>query len=206
MQKQVETIERDTVAIRFAGDSGDGMQLTGTQFTETATIVGNDIATFPDYPAEIRAPAGTLAGVSGYQLNFSANDIFTHGDSPDVLVAMNPAALRANIADLKPDGIIIANTAAFTDKNLAKVGYETSPLEDGSLSSYRVYPVDVTTLTLNAIAECGLNQRAAVRSKNFFALGLVYWMFNRPLDHSLRVDLNKFSAKLPQVAEATPWP
>ncbi|MEE2786730.1 MAG: 2-oxoacid:acceptor oxidoreductase subunit alpha [Myxococcota bacterium] len=202
MQKNVETIERDAVAIRFAGDSGDGMQLTGSQFTETATIVGNDIATFPDYPAEIRAPAGTLAGVSGYQLNFSANDIFTHGDSPDVLVAMNPAALKANLADLKPDGILIANTAAFTDKNLGKVGYDANPLEDGSLSAYRVYPVDITTLTLNAIAECGLNQRAAVRSKNFFALGLVYWMFNRPLEHSLQWIDAKFRARDEVVANA----
>jgi 2-oxoglutarate ferredoxin oxidoreductase subunit alpha len=202
MGKAVETVEKGTVAIRFAGDSGDGMQLTGTQFTETTTVVGNDIATFPDYPAEIRAPAGTLAGVSGYQLNFSSEDIFTHGDAPDVLIAMNPAALKANLADLKKDGILVVNLDAFTKRNIEKAGYETNPLEDNSLTDYRVYEVAITTLTLNAIADCGLNQRAAVRSKNFFALGLVYWMFNRPLEHTQSWIDNKFKVKLPAVAEA----
>ncbi len=202
MGNAIETIEKGTVAIRFAGDSGDGMQLTGTQFTETTTVVGNDIATFPDFPAEIRAPAGTLAGVSGYQLNFSSEDIFTHGDAPDVLVAMNPAALKVNIADLKTDGIVIVNTDAFTDRNIQKAGYEANPLEDNSLDSYRVYRVDITTMTLNAIAECGLSQKAAVRSKNFFALGLVYWMFNRPLEHTVEWIDKKFGTKLPDVAEA----
>jgi 2-oxoglutarate ferredoxin oxidoreductase subunit alpha len=202
MGKAAETVERATVAIRFAGDSGDGMQLTGTQFTETTTVVGNDIATFPDYPAEIRAPAGTLAGVSGYQLNFSSEDIYTHGDAPDVLVAMNPAALKVNIADLKKDGILIVNTDAFTSRNVEKAGYESNPLEGNQLSDYRVFEVDITTLTLTAIADCGLNQRAAVRSKNFFALGLVYWMFNRPLEHTKTWIQNKFGAKLPAVAEA----
>ena len=202
MAKVAETIQRETVAIRFAGDSGDGMQLTGSQFTETTTIVGNDIATFPDFPAEIRAPAGTLAGVSGFQLNFSSEDIYTHGDAPDVLVAMNPAALKANIADLKGDGILIVNIDAFTARNLEKAGYDSNPLEDNTLSSYRVHEVPITNLTLEAIADCGLNQRAAVRSKNFFALGLVYWLFNRPLEHTQTWIDNKFKAKLPIVAEA----
>lgn len=202
MVDSIETIEKGTVAIRFAGDSGDGMQLTGTQFTETTTVVGNDIATFPDFPAEIRAPAGTLAGVSGYQLNFSSEDIYTHGDAPDVLVAMNPAALKVNIADLKKDGIVIINTDAFTKRNIEKAGYESNPLEDGALDDYRVYPVDITTMTLNAIADCGLSQRAAVRSKNFFALGLVYWMFNRPLEHTVEWIDKKFKARMPAVAEA----
>ncbi|MCB9536027.1 MAG: 2-oxoacid:acceptor oxidoreductase subunit alpha [Myxococcales bacterium] len=196
----VETVE--TVAIRFAGDSGDGMQLTGTQFTQTSALAGNDLATFPDFPAEIRAPAGSLAGVSGFQLNFSSREVFTHGDAPDVLVAMNPAALRVNLPDLKPGGILIANTQAFSDKNLERAGYSENPLEDGSLSAYKVYPVDITTMTLNAIADVGLNQRAAVRSKNFFALGLVYWLFNRDLAHTERWIEAKFRAKTPEVADA----
>jgi 2-oxoglutarate ferredoxin oxidoreductase subunit alpha len=190
------------VAIRFAGDSGDGMQLTGTQFTETSALIGNDISTFPDFPAEIRAPAGSLAGVSGFQLNFSSQQIYTHGDAPDVLVAMNPAALRVNIADLKPDGILIANTHAFSDKNLERAGYKTNPLEDGSLEGFRIYPVDITTMTLTAISEQGLNQRAAVRCKNFFALGLVYWMFNRPLAHTIAWIETQFRAKDGEVADA----
>jgi len=202
MVKQTVTEELETVAIRFAGDSGDGMQLTGTQFTETATLVGNDIATFPDFPAEIRAPAGTLAGVSGYQLNFSSKDIHTHGDEPDVLIAMNPAALKANLFDLKPDGIVVVNTSAFKTRDLDKAGYEQNPLEDGSLDSYRLYEVDITTLTLNAIADCGLNQRSAVRCKNFFALGLVYWMFNRSIEHSVEWIDQKFAQRDATVAKA----
>ena len=202
MAKQTLTEELETVAIRFAGDSGDGMQLTGTQFTETATLVGNDIATFPDFPAEIRAPAGTLAGVSGYQLNFSSKDIPTHGDEPDVLIAMNPAALKANLGDLKPDGIVVVNTSAFKKRDLDKAGYEQNPLEDGSLDIYRLYEVDITTLTLNAIADCGLNQRIAVRCKNFFALGLVYWMFNRSIEHSVEWIDQKFGQRDATVAKA----
>lgn len=197
-----QTVELETVAIRFAGDSGDGMQLTGTQFTQTSALLGNDVATFPDFPAEIRAPAGSLAGVSGFQLNFSSQQIYTHGDAPDVLVAMNPAALRVNIGDLKPDGILIANTHAFTDKNLERAGYQGNPLEDGSLQAFRVYPVDITTMTLTAISELGLNQRAAVRCKNFFALGLVYWMYNRPLEHTVDWIEAKFRQKAPDVADA----
>jgi 2-oxoglutarate ferredoxin oxidoreductase subunit alpha len=183
LEKHTEVLE--SVAIRFAGDSGDGMQLTGTQFTETTALAGNDLATFPDYPAEIRAPAGTLGGVSGFQLNLSSRDVFTPGDEPDVLVAMNPAALKVNLPDLKPGGILILNTEQFNDKNLERAGYKSNPVEDGSLAAYRVYPVDITGLTLKSIAEIGLNQRAAVRCKNFFALGLAYWMFNRTLDHTI---------------------
>lgn len=184
MPKLKHTIE--TIAIRFAGDSGDGMQLTGSQFTHTTALVGNDLVTFPDFPAEIRAPAGSLAGVSGFQLNFSATAVYTPGDAVDVLVAMNPAALKVNINDLKKRGILIVNTSAFTKKNLERAGYEGDPLEDDSLSAFQVYPIDITTITLNAIADLGLNQRAAVRSKNFFALGLVYWLFNRPLEPTIQ--------------------
>jgi len=175
----------DSVVIRFAGDSGDGMQLTGTQFTETSALAGNDLATFPDFPAEIRAPAGSLAGVSGFQVHISSAEVFTPGDEPDVLVAMNPAALKANIRDLKKGGTLILDTDQFTEKNLARVGYKQSPVDDGSLSSYQVHKVDITGMTLKSIEELGLNQRTAVRCKNFFALGLAYWMYNRSLEPTL---------------------
>ena len=191
MAKVAQNVE--TIAIRFAGDSGDGMQLTGSQFTHTSALVGNDLATFPDFPAEIRAPAGSLAGVSGFQLNYSSLPVHTPGDAPDVLVAMNPAALKVNLADLKSGGILIANSHAFSAKNLERAGYAHNPLEDGSLAAYSVYSVDITTMTLNAIADVGLAQRAAVRSKNFFALGLVYWMFNRPLEPTLEWMNAKFT-------------
>ena len=175
MTKDLGSIERkERVTIRFAGDSGDGIQLTGTQFTHTSAIAGNDLATFPDFPAEIRAPAGTLAGVSGFQIHFSSSSVFTHGDTPDVLVAMNPAALKANLADLKKGGVLIVNTNLFIDKNLTRVGYDENPLETDALTAYKVYPIDITTMTLNVTADIGLNQRAATRSKNFFALGLIY--------------------------------
>ena len=192
----------ETVAIRFAGDSGDGMQLTGTQFTGTSGMIGNDLATFPDFPAEIRAPAGSLAGVSGFQVNFSSRAVYTPGDAPDVLVVMNPAALMVNIADLKPGGILIANTEQFTPKNLLRAGYSSDPLEDGSLAAYRVVPVDITAMTLEAIAEVGLNQRAAVRCKNFFALGIVYWLFNRPMAHTESWIEKKFGSRDASVATA----
>ena len=192
----------ESVAIRFAGDSGDGMQLTGTQFTETSALHGNDLATFPDYPAEIRAPAGSLAGVSGFQVNFSSLEVHTPGDEPDVLVAMNPAALKANLADLKQGGILILNTEQFSQKNLERAGYKTNPVDDGALSNYRVFPVDITNITLRAIADCGLNQRAAVRTKNFFALGLVYWLFSRDMKHTLDWINGGMAAKDPVVAEA----
>ena len=192
----------DAVAVRFAGDSGDGMQLTGTQFTETTAIAGNDLATFPDFPAEIRAPAGSLAGVSGFQVHFSSQEVFTPGDEPDVLIAMNPAALKVNLADLKKGGILILNSEQFTTKNLERVGYASNPIEDGSLANYHVIQVDVTGITLRAIQELGLNQRAAVRSKNFFALGLVYWLFSRDMQHTLDWIDQTMEKKDPTVAEA----
>jgi 2-oxoglutarate ferredoxin oxidoreductase subunit alpha len=179
---QVQEIE--TVVIRFAGDSGDGMQLTGTQFADTTALVGNDLATLPDFPAEIRAPAGTLAGVSGYQISFSSHDIRTPGDQPNVLVAMNPAALKVNLADLEEGGILIVDTDAFTEQNLAKAGCRTNPLKDGSLAGYRVFDIPLTSLTLKAVAEAGLTGRQATRCKNFFALGLVFWLYERPVDYT----------------------
>ncbi len=200
MSKATQTLE--TVAVRFAGDSGDGMQLTGNQFTGTTAMLGNDLSTFPDYPSEIRAPAGSLAGVSGFQINFSSRRVSTPGDAVDALVAMNPAALRTSIADLRTDGIVIADTASFARKNLARAGYETDPLDDGTLGDYRVFPVDITGLTLTAVSETGLSKRNAVRCKNFFALGLVYWLFDRPLDHTLSWIQTKFAGKAPEVAEA----
>ena len=176
--------ELDEVVIRFAGDSGDGMQLTGSQFADTTALVGNDLATLPDYPAEIRAPAGTLAGVSGYQINFSSHDIRTPGDQPNVLVAMNPAALKTNVDDLEDGGILIVDSDAFTDGNLNKAGYKSNPLKDGSLGRYRTFEIPLTSLTLKAVSETGLGGRHAARCKNFFALGLVFWMYERPVDHT----------------------
>ena len=179
----VQELER--VTIRFVGDSGDGMQLTGSQFTRTAASFGNDISTYPDFPAEIRAPAGSIAGVSGFQISFSSSEIHTPGDQPDVLVAMNPAALKANIGDLMPGGAIIANTDAFEPRNLEKAGYLGNPLEDGSLSSYRLYAIPMTSLTVEAAKDTGAKPRDAERSKNFFALGLIAWMYTRPLESIL---------------------
>jgi len=176
---KIEEIE--SVIIRFSGDSGDGMQLTGTLFTNASALVGNDISTFPDFPAEIRAPAGTLAGVSGFQVNLANRDIFTPGDSPDVLVAMNPAALAANLADLKSGGVLIVNIDAFTDGNLKKAHYKVNPLEDGSLDRFRVHRIPLTTLNREALdGVAGLNKKDADRTKNFFALGLVFWIYDRP--------------------------
>ena len=181
---KAKVTEIDTVVIRFVGDSGDGMQLTGTQFADTTAMVGNDLATLPDFPAEIRAPAGTLAGVSGYQISFSSHDIKTPGDQPNVLVAMNPAALKTNIADLEEGGSLIVDTDAFTDGNLAKAGCKTNPLKDGSLVGFRVFDLPLTALTLQAVAETGLSGRQATRCKNFFALGLVFWLYERPVDYT----------------------
>lgn len=172
----------DRVVVRFAGDSGDGMQLTGTQFTSTAAAVGNDVATFPDFPAEIRAPAGTLPGVSGFQIQFAAEDVFTPGDRPDVLVAMNPAALRANIEDLAPGGILIVNVDSFKRNDLRKAGCDTNPLEDGTVDGYRVFPVELTSHTRAALESLELPTRTVDRCKNFFALGMMYYLYNRPLD------------------------
>ena len=200
--KVVEFEDVDSVIIRFAGDSGDGMQLTGTQFTNTAAVFGNDISTLPDYPAEIRAPAGTLAGVSGFQVNFSSADILTPGDAPHVLVAMNPAALKANLPDLISGGRVIINTDTFTKGNLKKADYESNPLEDDSLDHYKVYKLPITTLNRSALADIeGLTTKDKDRSKNFFALGLTFWIYDRPLDTSLEYIEQKFG-KRPNIAKA----
>ncbi len=197
--KRVE--ERSTVVIRFAGDSGDGMQLTGTQFTNESALAGNDIATLPDFPAEIRAPIGTLAGVSGYQLNFSSGRVFTPGDDPDVLVAMNPAALRVNLADLVDNGILIVDTDAFTKANVRKAGYDSDPLEDPSLERVSVFKIALTKLTSQALKELGLPNKTVVRCRNFFALGLCSWLFTRPTEETLNWIAEKFK-KAPQLVEA----
>jgi 2-oxoglutarate ferredoxin oxidoreductase subunit alpha len=177
--------ELDRAVVRFAGDSGDGMQLVGDRFTTTSAILGNDLATLPDFPAEIRAPAGTLAGVSAFQIHFSDHDILTPGDNPGALVAMNPAALKANLGDVEPGGVLIVNVDAFDERSLTKAGYRSNPLVDGTLSGYRVYEVPMTSLTLEATKPTGARGRDAERSKNFFALGLVSWMFHRPVDPTL---------------------
>ena len=191
----------DSVIIRFAGDSGDGMQLTGTQFTNTSAVFGNDISTMPDFPAEIRAPAGSLPGVSGFQLNFSSQDIRTPGDEPNVLVAMNPAALKVNLADLEPGGILIVNSDAFTENNLKKAGYTSNPLEDGTLSGYRLFSLPVTSLNANALSDCKITKKEADRCKNFFALGLMYWLYDRPMKHTLDWIDSKFKKNL-EIAKA----
>ncbi len=193
--------DRESVTIRLAGDSGDGMQLAGTQFTHTSAMLGNDVSTFPDFPAEIRAPAGTLAGVSGFQIHFSSQEIHTPGDQLNTLVAMNPAALKTNIKDLEPGGILIVNKDAFGLGDLQKAGYAKNPLEDGSLKGYRVISVPVTMLNRAAVADLKLGTRDADRCKNFFALGLVYWLYERSLDPTERWIKAKF-AKNPAVLEA----
>jgi len=193
--------ERESVVIRFAGDSGDGMQLTGTQFTNESVFAGNDVGTLPDFPAEIRAPAGTLYGVSAFQLNFSSNSVFTPGDDLDALVAMNPASLKTNLSDLKAGGILIADRESFNDQNLKKAGYTSNPLEDGSLNKYQFIPVDVTKLTTLALKDLNLPNRAVTRCRNFFALGLVSWLFHRPIEPTLTYIQNRFK-RSPEVAEA----
>jgi 2-oxoglutarate ferredoxin oxidoreductase subunit alpha len=185
----------DDVVIRFAGDSGDGMQVTGGQFTNTSALVGNDLATFPDFPAEIRAPAGTLPGVSAFQVRIADYDIHTPGDAPDVLVAMNPAALKVNLRDLKSNGILILNTDEFEERNFKKAGYAADPLEDGSLDSYRVFRVPLATLTRRALEGSGLDAKSQERCKNFFALGMAYWLFSRPLEATVRWLEKKFAAR-----------
>ncbi|MFD6421533.1 2-oxoacid:acceptor oxidoreductase subunit alpha [Streptomyces sp. NPDC060198] len=198
----VKEIRRlDRVIIRFAGDSGDGMQLTGDRFTSETASFGNDLSTLPNFPAEIRAPAGTLPGVSSFQLHFADHDILTPGDAPNVLVAMNPAALRANIGDVPRGAELIVNTDEFTKRPMAKVGYDTSPLEDGSLEAFNVHPVPLTTLTIEALKEFGLSRKEAERSKNMFALGLLSWMYHRPTEGTEAFLRLKF-AKKPQIAEA----
>jgi 2-oxoglutarate/2-oxoacid ferredoxin oxidoreductase subunit alpha len=197
-----KTEQLETVVVRFCGDSGDGMQLAGTQFTNASAVFGNDVSTLPDFPAEIRAPAGSLAGVSGFQLCFSAHDIYTPGDTVDTLVAMNPAALKTNLADLKRGGTLILNEDAFDRSNLSKAGYETNPLEDNSsLAGYRVHKVPMTRLTRDAVEGLGLSQREADRCRNFFALGLVYWLYERDSKPTLQWVKDKFG-KNPAVAEA----
>ncbi|MFG2921630.1 2-oxoacid:acceptor oxidoreductase subunit alpha [Streptomyces sp. NPDC048305] len=198
-EKEIRRLDR--VIIRFAGDSGDGMQLTGDRFTSETASFGNDLSTLPNFPAEIRAPAGTLPGVSSFQLHFADHDILTPGDAPNVLVAMNPAALKANIADVPRGADIIVNTDEFTKRPMAKVGYAESPLEDGSLEAYNVHPVPLTTLTIEALKEFGLSRKEAERSKNMFALGLLSWMYNRPTEGTETFLRSKF-AKKPQIAEA----
>jgi 2-oxoglutarate ferredoxin oxidoreductase subunit alpha len=187
--------------VRFCGDSGDGMQLAGTQFTNTSALAGNDIATFPDFPAEIRAPRGTKAGVSGFQIHFASTEIFTPGDRVDSLVAMNPAALSTNLADLVPGGILILNKDAFDEKGLKQAGYEQNPIEDGSLAAYQVFPVEITRLTRLAVDELGLGVKEADRCRNFYAMGLAFWLYERSLDPTMRYIEAKFG-KRPEVAEA----
>jgi len=193
--------ELERVVIRFAGDSGDGMQLTGDRFTSASALFGNDLSTLPDFPAEIRAPAGTLAGVSAFQVHIADFDILTPGDVPSVLVAMNPAALKANIGDLAPGGTLIVNVDAFEERNLAKAGYASNPLRDDSLKAYKVYEVPMTSLTLEAAKPTGAKPRDAERSKNFFALGVISWMYTRPVESTLEWIQEKFGAR-PVVAEA----
>src|SRR5690554_3594249 len=192
-EKEVKILEE--VTIRFAGDSGDGMQLTGSQFSDTTAFVGNDLSTLPDYPAEIRAPSGTVYGVSGFQLHFGSKDVHTPGDRPDLLVAMNPAAIKKNQSELKPGAIIIANSDAFDKKNLQLAGYENNPLEDGTLEGFQVFPVPITTLTFSALEGTTLGNKEKSRCKNFFALGLLYWLYNRPLDQTLEWIRLKFKDK-----------
>jgi 2-oxoglutarate ferredoxin oxidoreductase subunit alpha len=194
-----EVIEQ--AVIRFAGDSGDGMQITGSQFTNTVALYGNDIATFPDYPAEIRAPAGTEPGVSGFQLNFSSAEVHTPGDAIDVLIAMNPAALKVNIADLKANGILIVNSDSFKEGDLRKARLITNPLEDHSLDKFRVFPVELQRLTRSSLQHLGLDAKAMDRCKNFFALGMCYWLYNRSTDPTVRWIEDKFKKK-PLLAEA----
>jgi 2-oxoglutarate ferredoxin oxidoreductase subunit alpha len=191
----------DRAVIRFAGDSGDGMQITGSQFTNTAALYGNDIATFPDYPAEIRAPAGTIPGVSGFQLHFSSNEVYTPGDAIDVLIAMNPAALKVNIADLKPNGILIVNSDSFKEGDLRKAQMTSNPLEDHSLDKFRLFSVELERLTRRSLEHLGLDAKSMDRCKNFFALGMCYWLYNRSSEPTVRWIEDKFKNK-PLLVEA----
>ncbi len=199
MSKPIQILDR--VIIRFAGDSGDGMQLTGDRFTSETAAYGNDLSTLPDFPAEIRAPAGSLPGVSGFQLHFADHDILTPGDAPDVLVAMNPAALRVNLGDLPKGATLIANTDAFTKRNLEKAGYSSNPIEDGSLTDYQVHAIPLTTLTLEALKDVDLSKKEAERAKNMFALGLMSWLYSRPIEGTVQFVTRKFAAR-PVLAKA----
>src|SRR5689334_8744689 len=199
MAKRVEQLR--SVVIRFAGDSGDGMQLTGGRFTAETALAGNDLSTYPDFPAEIRAPAGSLPGVSGFQLHFADHDILTPGDRPDVLVAMNPAALKANLGDVPKGATVIVDTHDFTTRALARVGWNSNPIEDGTLEGYTVHAINLTQLTLDALTGTELSRKDAGRSKNMFALGLLSWMYSRPTEGTLEFVRQKFANK-PEIAEA----
>ena len=199
LEPDIQELER--VTIRFAGDSGDGMQLTGTQFTRTAAVFGNDISTLPDFPAEIRAPAGSLPGVSGFQISFSSSDIHTPGDQPDVLVAMNPAALKTNVGDLPAGGALIVNSDAFTQQNLNKAAYASNPLTDGSLKAYTVFEVPISTLNERSLDGLDMTSKQKDLTKNFFALGLMFWLYERSMEPTIHWIDQKFSAR-PIVAEA----
>ena len=199
MAKQVQHLDR--VIIRFAGDSGDGMQLAGDRFTQETAAFGNDLSTLPNFPAEIRAPAGTLPGVSSFQVHFADHDILTPGDAPDVLVAMNPAALKANLADVPRGADIIANTDEFTKRNLGRVGYEANPLEDGSLANYNLHAVPITSMTVKALEEFDITRKDAERAKNMFALGLLSWLYNRPVESTIAFLESKFASK-PEIMKA----
>ena len=194
-------VELDRVVIRLAGDSGDGMQLTGNRFTSETASFGNDLSTLPNFPAEIRAPTGTLPGVSSFQLHFADHDIMTPGDAPDVLVVMNPAALKANISDLPGGGLLIADSDEFSPRNLAKVGYATNPLEDGSLEGWQLVSVPLTSMTTDALKDSGLGKKEAERSKNMFTLGLLSWMYHRPTEGTIRFLERQFRRK-PEIAAA----
>lgn len=198
---QKPTQERESVVIRFAGDSGDGMQLTGTRFTSESVLAGNDVGTLPDFPAEIRAPTGTLYGVSAFQINFSNKNVYTPGDDLDALVCMNPAALKTNLGDLKQNGILIVDPSEFSSANLRKAEYDANPLEDNSLDKYQVYQVEVTKMTTLALKDTGLPNRSVMRSRNFFALGVVSWLYNRPIEPTLEWIEQRFG-KNRAVAEA----
>jgi 2-oxoglutarate ferredoxin oxidoreductase subunit alpha len=200
-ERQVPTQELERVTIRFAGDSGDGMQLTGGQFTRTAAVFGNDISTLPDFPAEIRAPAGSLPGVSGFQISFSSADIHTPGDQPDVLVAMNPAALKTNVSDLPAGGALIVNSDAFTQQNLNKAAYASNPLTDGSLKQYTVFEIPISTLNERSLEGLDMTSKQKDLTKNFFALGIMFWLYERSMDPTIRWIEGKFKAR-PVVAEA----
>ena len=199
-QKPIERVRG--VTVRLVGDSGDGMQLLGTQLTNTSALAGNDIATFPDFPAEIRAPRGTRAGVSGFQVQFASHEIHTPGDTLDTLVAMNPAALVTNLGDLRKGGLLVVNEDSFEDKDLKLAKLRTSPLEEPAMENYRLVKVGMTKLTKDAVAEFGLSPKEADRCKNFFAMGLVYWLYGRSLDATLRFIHGKFAVGAPIVAKA----
>ena len=198
---EVPREELESAVIRFAGDSGDGMQLTGGRFTETTALAGNDLTTFPDFPAEIRAPIGTTYGVSAFQINFGSRNVMTSGDLPDVLVCMNPAALKVNLSELREGGLVIVDSGTFTDKNLQKAGYAANPLDDGSLDRYRVMAIDISKLTLEAVKDCDVSKKEGLRAKNLWTLGLIYWMYDRDVAATVKWLGTKFK-KLPNIAAA----